>query len=177
MDNGPSQSYEVECITILIDTDKDNLPIEYWVMDNVGNEGTHHTITIDMDQTKPVMDLFWETYKEGGSWYVRFTCTATDVTSKIDRIEMYIDEELNETITGPGPSYVFEIKWTKDLKTSTFKFEAFDIAGNSASVIINGSDIKSCSNIYIKQFSKNLVIQFLGKISTFQRVLDILGVV
>jgi len=163
VNGGSSQCYEVDCITILIDSDQDNLPIEYWAIDNVGNEETHHTFTIDMDQKNPIMDVEWETFIQDGSWYVKFTCTATDTMSSMDRIEMYIDDELHETITGPGPSYEFTIKWSKDLKTSTFKFVAFDRAGNSASVIINGSDIKSCSNIYIKQLRKNLVLQFFER--------------
>jgi hypothetical protein len=130
-----------------------------------------------MDQKNPIIDVEWETFKQDGSWYVRFNCYATDSISGIDRVEMYINDELHETITGPEPSYEFTIKWSKDLKTSTFKFVAFDKAGNSASVIINGSDIKSCSNIYIKQLSKNLLIQFLERFSTFQRLLEILGAI
>ena len=94
----------------------------------------------------------------------------------MDRIEMYINDELCDISTGPGPAYEFSIKWSKDLKTSTFKFQAFDKAGNSAYKIINGSDIKSCSNIYIKQLSKNLVLQFLERFTIFQRILDFLGV-
>ena len=163
----------IDCITYILD-EKHN-SIEFWVIDNVGNDETHHILTIDIDQTNPNMDVEWEIYKQGGSWYVRFTCVASDVKSKMDRVEMYIDDELHETITGPVPSYEFEIKWSKDLKTSTFKFVAFDIAGNSAFELINGSDIKSCSNIYIKQLSKNLVIQFLERFSIFQRLLDILS--
>ena len=102
------------------------------------------------------------------------TCVAEDAISGMDRIEMYIDDELHETITGPGPAYQFEIKWSKELKSSIFKFEAFDKAGNSAFNLINGSDIKSCSNNYIKQFSKNLVLQFLERFPILDRLLEFL---
>ena len=177
VNDGSSQCYEVECITILIDTDQDNLPIEYWTIDNVGNEGTHHTFTINMDQTNPTMDVEWETFKQDGLWYVRFTCYITDSISGIDRVEMYIDDELHETITGPGPDYEFTIKWSKEIKTSTFKFVAFDKAGNSDVAIINGSDIKSCSNFYIKQLSSNLILKFLERFSIFQRLFNYLGAI
>ena len=130
-----------------------------------------------MDQTKPDIDLIdWETYKENGSWYVRFTCVAEDAISGMDRIEMHIDDELHETIKWPGP-FEFDIKWSKELKTSIFKFEAFDKAGNSDVAIINGSDIKSYSNFYIKQLSNNLILKFLERFPIFQRLLDILGAV
>jgi hypothetical protein len=171
---GSSQCYEVDCVTIIIDWDGDDLPIEFWAIDYVGNEGPHNTITLDMDQTKPDIDFIdWETYKENGSWYVRFTCVAEDALSGMNRIEMYIDDELHDIITWPGP-FEFIVKWSKELKSSIFKFVAFDKAGNLAFDIINGSDIKSYSNIYIKQFSKNLVLQFLERFPILDRLLEFL---
>ena len=165
----------IDCITYILDENHNF--IVFWVIDNVGNQESHHTFTIDIDQTNPIMDVEWETFKQGGAWYVRFTCTTTDMTSGMDRVEMYIDDELHETITGPVTSYEFTIKWSKDLKTSTFKFVAFDKAGNSDEAIINGSDIKSCSNFYIKQLSNNLVLKFLERFSIFQRLFNYLGAI
>lgn len=61
----------------------------------------------------------------------------------MDGVETYIDDELHETITGPGPIYEFVIEWSNEFQTATFKFVAFDVAGNSAFDLIDGSDIKS----------------------------------
>ncbi|MHA2390250.1 MAG: OmpL47-type beta-barrel domain-containing protein [Candidatus Hodarchaeales archaeon] len=90
--------------------DGDDVPVEYWAIDNAGNEETpHHEFTIDMDQTKPNIDLIY--YVDGDwkeSWDLLFTATAWDATSGMERVEFYINDELKETVYGSGPEY----QWT-----------------------------------------------------------------
>jgi len=97
--------------TFMIDEDGDDIPIEYYAIDNAGNEEDINSFTIDMDQTEPDIEyVLWEYYKEDGITYVRLTCDAVDATSGMDRVEMYIDDEHYETIEGSGPIYEFIIE-------------------------------------------------------------------
>ena len=111
---GPTQTIIGDNGTFIIDYEDDDIPVEYWAIDNVGNEESHHTFTIDMDQTNPIIDLTYEVIEEGNFLLFRFTATATDVTSKINRVEFYMNEILQDTIYGPGPEYVWEISFDID---------------------------------------------------------------
>jgi hypothetical protein len=100
--------------TITKDFDYDDLYIEYWAIDNAGNEEIpHNNFTIDMDQTKPIIDLTYEII--GGNrwdgWDLLFTAHATDETSGMDRVEFFYNGELVDTIIGPGPEYSWELHW------------------------------------------------------------------
>jgi len=153
--------------TFKIHDDGTNIEVKYWSVDNVGNEEGKHTFYINMDQTKPdIKPIEWDAYREGLTWYVKFTCQADDATSGMDRLEMYINDELNETITSPGPTYEFNIEWSSEFKTAMFKFVAFDTAGNSAFQSVNGSDIKSNSISQSSQQTlnnQNLLVSLLLK--------------
>ncbi len=151
------ETYGGDCITIIIDEDGDDINIAYYSIDNVGNEESIKSFTIDMDQTKPNINVIWDAYKKGLNWYVRFSCEATDAISGMDRVEMYINDDLHEVNDNPdGKIYDFIIKWLDEFNTSNFKFVAFDKAGNSAFSLINGADIKSYSysKIYTHQSIK-----------------------
>lgn len=87
-----------------------------------------------------------KTFKVGDKWYVRFASIAKDACSGSDRVEMLINNVLYETRTGPGPVYEFVIEWSSTFKTCTFKFVFYDVAGNSATALVNGSDINPYSN-------------------------------
>ncbi|GAH09285.1 unnamed protein product, partial [marine sediment metagenome] len=63
-------------------------------------------------------------------WYVTFTCDAVDATSKMDRVEMYIDDGLHEIVRGMGPIYEFTIEWSDAFRMHTFWFYHYDVAGN-----------------------------------------------
>jgi hypothetical protein len=131
VNNGAVQTIIGDHGTFVVDTDKDNLPVEYWAIDNVGNEESHHTFTIDMDQTDPLIDITyeWENTDNPGSWLMIFTANATDATSKMDRVEFYLNDVLQETVTGPGPDYVWTFIYSGGLHI-TIKAEAYDKAGN-----------------------------------------------
>ena len=78
----------------------------------------------------------------------------------MDRVEMYINESLHETITGSGPTYEFIIEWIDEYRGSSFSFEHYDEAGNMAEDEILGSDINS----YAKSKPQYLLIQTIKNI-------------
>ena len=96
----------------------------------------------NLDYTTPTeANVTWELYKVDGKWYVDFICDPG--MGFMDRVTMYIDDVEFDTITGPGPAYVFTLQWVKALRSCTFKFVFYFGSGNKVAVIINGSDIKS----------------------------------
>ena len=111
--------------------------------------------------TPPEVEVTWEAYKVDGKWYIDFICDSSEGMSDIDRVEMYIDDVIHATITGPGPVYIFTIEWSKAMKSCIFKFVFYDLEGNTAVVIIKGSDIKSCS--ISQQFTNPLMLRLLER--------------
>lgn len=111
--------------------DGEDILIEYQAIDNVGNTETKHSFTIDMDQTVPEVMLEYEI--TGGDsiqgWDLLFTATATDETSGMVRVEFLLNDVLQETVTGPGPTYTYEILGYKGGLIITIKAEAYDEAG------------------------------------------------
>jgi hypothetical protein len=94
--------------------DADDCKVEYWAVDSVGNQESSHTFYIDMDQTPPTVDLTYEVISGNPiqGWVLEFTATCSDSTSGMDRVEFYLNDELVETIYGPGPTYQWEWKYS-----------------------------------------------------------------
>ena len=89
-----------------IHDDGDDILVEYRAIDNAGNVETMNSFTIDMDQSKPDMELvFGFEYDSYLGWTYDFTAYATDDTSGMEYVEFYTNNKLQETITGPGPEY------------------------------------------------------------------------
>ncbi len=123
--------------------------IEYYSVDNSGNIEDIKSSEFKIDQTPPNTSLEWISFKEEGSWYVRFFFNATDKISGLKPlVEMYINDVLQDKNTGVGPAYEFVIEWSKAFRICAFKFVCWDKAGNSAFESINGSEIKSRSYSY-----------------------------
>jgi len=120
--------------TFVVDCDGNELPIEFYAIDNAGNEEVHQIVTMDMDQTGPdIEEVTCEFYKENCRWYINFSCDATDMTSGMDRVEMYINDELYEINESKGPIYEFVSTWSYKLLASTLWFHHYDEAGNKIS--------------------------------------------
>ena len=144
---GEWMNHTGDVLTFILDYDclEDGL-IEFYSVDYFGNQDETKSVSIDMDQLPPdIGDPVWEAFKECGNWYVTFLTNATDACSGIDRVEIFINDGLHEVITGAGPTYEFIIEWSPVFKSATFWFYCYDVAGNVASVLVNGSDIKSYS--------------------------------
>jgi hypothetical protein len=154
--------------TIMICEDGDDILIEYWAVDWVGNaESPKNSFTLDIDRTPPEVSLTYEII--GGNWWqgweFEFAVTATDDMSGICSVEWYINDELQWTDEGPGPIYIWSIRYWPIPGTSYIKVIVYDCAGNNASEAINGSDLKTIyrSNIQ-NQFS-----QYLWRVWLFDR--------
>ena len=117
--------------TITEDHEGEDVEVEYWAVDNVGNAESHNSFTIDMDQTPPDVDI---TYKYEGRrppYLFIFTATATDAESGMERFEFYLNAGLQETVYGSGPEYVFSLLYVP-IPVEIWKAVAYDMAGLSA---------------------------------------------
>ncbi len=111
--------------------DGNDILIEYYAIDNVGNEEDIKSFSIDMDQTVPNIDyvkglVFWK----DGTYYIRCTCWGEDETSGMDRVEMYIEDWHFETINESGPIYNFTFEYFEGFRWHDLYFYYYDIAGN-----------------------------------------------
>lgn len=132
IDGGAEQTIAGNHGSFDITNDGNDILVEYWAVDYVGNvEATKNSFTIDMDQTVPEISLSYEvlgwTPMEG--WEFQFTAIATDDMSGMDRVEFYFNNELQETVSGSGPEYVWTLFYYPLPGTAIFRATAFDIAG------------------------------------------------
>jgi hypothetical protein len=161
IDGGSEQVISGNHGTFILDTDKDDLEIRYWAVDNVGNKEPDNVFTIDMDQTDPVVDMEyeWEDNPDGsGGWLMTFNATATDVTSKMNRVVFKLNDVEQDTVVGPGPIFTWSFVYHGNLKI-TIKAEAFDNAGNMAyDEIINPEDFNINGKAKQKPIQKTIEI-------------------
>jgi hypothetical protein len=120
-----------------IDEEGVNL-VEYWAVDNAGNEEEHFTFEVAIDTSDPDVDMVFEKI-EDGTLQVEFTAIVADTVSGIEKVEFYIGSSLELTVT--EPPYKYLITWQDSYKTETFKAVAYDLAGNSGQATVAGSDI------------------------------------
>jgi hypothetical protein len=112
--------------------------IEYYAIDNANNEESIKSFTLDIDKTPPI-DIQVELgfYREGGFYYLDISIKGKDTIAGMDRIEIYINNGLQEIIEGSGPDYVFTIQWVDDIIRHTLMIYLYDRAGNVKVVTIN----------------------------------------
>jgi hypothetical protein len=118
--------------SFVITEDGDDIMIEYWAVDCVGNEESpHNQITIDMDQTVPDVSLSYEVlgWSPMEGWEFQFTAIANDAMSDMNRVEFYFNNEIQETVTGTGPEYVWTLFYYPLPGDAIFRATAFDNAG------------------------------------------------
>jgi len=135
--NGVETVKEDDSVTFKISAQGVNL-VEYWAVDNAGNEETHFTFEIAIDSVKPTVDLIFEKI-EDGTLQVKFTAIASDATSGITQVEFFRDTTLLTTIT--SAPFTYTITWEDAFKTSTFKAVATDGACNTGEATVFGGDI------------------------------------
>ncbi len=130
IDSGPIKIISGAHGSFKIEDDGENIQVKYWAVDKVGNTETQHSFTVDMDQTKPTISMIYEATGNPMMGYTfTFTATATDDTSKMERVEFYFNDVLQETVTGSGPTYQWIIPY-EPIPHATVKGIAYDIAGN-----------------------------------------------
>ncbi len=147
--------------------DYSRLNMGYFAKDNAGNTAPYKSFTIYIDEYKPSINVDWDVKIKGLSWFVRFICEAKDGQSGMDRVEMYINNELQLTVNSSGPLYEFIIRYSGILTNSTFKFVAYDKAGHSAFTLVNGSDIKSNAQFESGSYQNSEYLWFLRLIDRF----------
>jgi len=131
INDGAEQKLPGKTGSFIVNQDGEDILIKYWAVDWVGNvEPTKHQFTLDIDQTVPEVDLTYEV--TGGSpltgWEFTFTATATDAMSGMERVEFALNDLLQHTVTGPGPTYTWTLMYFP-IPHAKFTATAFDIAG------------------------------------------------
>jgi hypothetical protein len=104
--------------------------VEYRAIDKVGNVGNTNAVpALKIDKTIPtiLLDYTWE--KIGtGKYAIIMTATCNDALAGMGKVEFYFNGELEETVTGAGPDYVWTYQWAP-LPKVTVKAIAYDNAG------------------------------------------------
>ena len=94
----------------ILDFDGENILIEFYSVDNAGNQEEVKSVKINIDKTKPVICLEYEI--TGGDpvngWELTFTAIAIDDTSGMNRVEFYNKDGLQKTVYEVGPTYTWE---------------------------------------------------------------------
>ena len=90
----------------IISEDGDDILIEFYSVDKAGNVEEVKSQRLDIDQTEPYMEIFWE-YIGGdplSGWELLIEAWATDDMSGMNRVEFRLDNAY-ETVYGPGPLF------------------------------------------------------------------------
>jgi len=156
-------------VLFLIDYDCLEGFIEYYSVDFAGNQEETRSIGIDMDQLPPEFNEKYDKQKINDSWLFIFNFSCWDNCSGVDRVEFLLNGVLQDTVTGPGPEYVWQFLYTGGLKI-TITMVACDIAGNCVS-----SDLKINFNRNSMQQSTPLLLQFLDHFPLLNRLLYVWG--
>jgi hypothetical protein len=153
----------------------DDVLIEYYSVDNAGNVEDVKSAYLDIDKTPPTMTVEWEVDKVGWrEWFVYFTIKCVDNASGMDRLEIFINDGLQNVYTGPLWTYHFSLKIYGDLPLS-FEFIGYDIAGNYAVVEVKDTDISYLNqirDIFTQQCINPLVLRILERFPLFERFLN-----
>jgi len=103
--------------------------LEYWSVDNAGNEESHHTLTtIKLDKTPPVTTKTLEGTKGTNDWYisdVTVTLSAFDATSGVKEIHYILDSGTEIVVSGDTTTFTISTDGTHSLE-----HWAVDNAGN-----------------------------------------------
>jgi hypothetical protein len=161
---GSTQTFTQKEGSFIVDVDADNLIIEYWAVDWVGNAETHHTFTIDMDQTDPIIDMVYE-WQDGPNgpgkapWLMIFNATCSDATSGMNRVRFLLNGVEQEVVVGPGPVFTWSFLYSGGLDI-TITAETYDNAGNMViEKIVDPENI----NVNIKQYQSTKILQITQK--------------
>jgi hypothetical protein len=130
---------------IKVTTDSASHVIKYKATDKVGNVETEKTIpAFKIDKTKPVISMEYVAEKVGnlGQYQIIITVTASDALSGMDKVMFYFNDALQSTVTGPGPTYVWNYTYAP-LPSVTIKAIAYDNCGlNIFDTIENPTDLE-----------------------------------
>ena len=144
-----------------------NSSIEFYAVDFAGNqEETKSFCCINIDQLPP--DIDFEVEVVGRRWWsfifgyeLMLTAIVEDACSgSCGRVEFYFNNEIQETVTGPGLEYIWTLFYFPLPGNVTLRVTGWDNAGNPGVAEVNGSDISSRSRInFINQYSNTVWFQ------------------
>jgi hypothetical protein len=114
IDSGPVEVIDGSTGSFVLTEDGEDILIEYWAVDCVGNEESpKNSFTVSIDQTVPDISLTYEVI--GGNmyqgWDFEFTANAVDEMSGMIKVDFYFNNELQHTVEGAGPDYVWEFRY------------------------------------------------------------------
>jgi len=146
------------------------ITVEYYWIDNQGEQSPNQNFIVNIDQTPPIIELQWEVYKKGFSWYVKFILTANDTISGMaPYLSIYFNDVLQaEFEVFDWENIEFISQWSKNFKFVNFGFACYDYAGNIAYESVNGSDIKSFNinqRFFSQRFYNTCFQRFLGHLT------------
>ena len=114
INDGAEQVIPGDSGTFILSEDGEDIRVQYWAIDNAGNVGRKKLILplIDIDQTPPEVELNSNLIelKPLIGYYCIFTMDATDGLSGMNRVEFYLNDKRQKTISGPGPDYEWEFQ-------------------------------------------------------------------
>jgi hypothetical protein len=107
--------------------------LEWYAVNHTGNKSIiDDPFYFNVDKTPPWASITYEII--GGNpyqgWIFEFTTTATDALSGMDHVEFYMSYEVQDTVYGSGPEYVWRIRYWP-LPKVIFGAIAYDKAGNT----------------------------------------------
>ncbi len=140
-----------------------DLVIEYFSIDNAGNIEPVKNATINIDLLPPLINLTYMLEQIGYKRYVIIvTADCHDGLSGMQKVEFYLNGELGETVTGPGPEYVWTYEY-HPLPSHSLKAIAYDNVGwtaeytivtpystqsQSSQKVISLSTLQQCKNLF-----------------------------
>ncbi|UCF50440.1 MAG: hypothetical protein JSU91_02870 [Thermoplasmatales archaeon] len=95
----------------IISEEGNDILIEYYTVDNNGTVEEVKSATVDIDKTSPDVEVTWEII--GGNpivgWEILITVNVNENYSGMDRVEFYLNDVLQETVHGSGPTYNWRV--------------------------------------------------------------------
>ena len=151
--------------------------IKYYAVDNGGTREETKKVEIDIDQHPPEIKYNVTVVIEGlisKIYVVTISTLYFDNCSGIERIDLFINDELQDTIPGSGPEYVWTFRYNKRIPKIFYKIRVYDFAGHYSDIIINSSDIHTKSRInHFEQFSNNVLFRwFFNRFALIERLLN-----
>jgi len=130
--------------------------VEIMAVDWDGNWMTPMSICFRIDQTAPSIDISWKVLGNNiVGWKVKWTATAADYMSGMDRVDFRINNVVQ--FTDYEAPYEWVIERSSVLEGVMFSATAFDNAGNSAFDWTCPPEIQSQPNGQSSQQSSNLL--------------------
>jgi hypothetical protein len=161
----------------IISEEGENILIEYYSIDIHGQIEDVKSATLDIDKTPPDVTVEWDVERIGWrKWRITLYIIAEDGISGMDRVEFFLNEGHQSTVSGAGPTYAWSFVIHGGIPFS-IKVVVYDIAGHSTIVIVNDTDISTYSfdkGIFTSQSNQLVLIKFFEMVPFIQRLLDIL---